>query len=291
MKCIKWTRDGLVVFFFPRYSSSKLIGSTDANTHRLSETLCFYLLNWAVGYKVKLYSFFMFYWPCISIYTCKEKTNLMHNLFSVYLVKRYMFRAYLCPSSGGTTVCIQQLILIPYRWMSVWSLDVPPSLCFIYRSNKVNVKQSHYRPGQALRVTGGWGSQISRQSAHERGKVVSPTHRSPLPPRKYSWYSFLLEAESKDYVNEKNPMTPSGIEPAAFRLVVQCSAVPRQNVKCVDVNYTSHGCMNFPKIWQLPQNSRRQMGDMYQVRKTCRYSAPPYKFVATTSLCPGICVP
>jgi len=40
------------------------------------------------------------------------------------------------------------------------------------------------------------GFQISRQSALEGGKVVSPTHRPPLPPRKYSWYSFLLEAES-----------------------------------------------------------------------------------------------
>jgi len=56
----------------------------------------------------------------------------------------------------------------------------------------VNVKQSNYRPGQALRVSGGWGSQISRQSAHGGGRVVSPRHRPLLPLRKYSWYSFLL---------------------------------------------------------------------------------------------------
>jgi hypothetical protein len=32
--------------------------------------------------------------------------------------------------------------------------------------------------------------------AHGGGKVVSPTNRPPLSPRKYSWYSFLLEANS-----------------------------------------------------------------------------------------------
>jgi len=33
-------------------------------------------------------------------------------------------------------------------------------------------------------------------TAEDGGKVVSLTHRPPLPPGKYSWYSFLLEAGS-----------------------------------------------------------------------------------------------
>jgi len=37
---------------------------------------------------------------------------------------------------------------------------------------------------------------ISRQSAHEGGKVVSRTHRPTLLPRKYRCSSLLLEAES-----------------------------------------------------------------------------------------------
>ena len=65
-----------------------------------------------------------------------------------------------------------------------------------FRHKKIKVKQSHYRPAQAQMVRGGTGSQISRQSAHEGGKVVSPMHRPHLPPRKYPWYSFPLEGES-----------------------------------------------------------------------------------------------
>ena len=79
-----------------------------------------------------------------------------------------------------------------------------------YLLNKHYTLQSHYRPGQALRVPRSWDFQISRQPAHGGGKVVSLTHRPLLPSKKYSWYSFLLEAEltpgpycgRKDCVNE-----------------------------------------------------------------------------------------
>jgi hypothetical protein len=61
---------------------------------------------------------------------------------------------------------------------------------------KAKVKQSHYRPWQALRVPGGWGSQILRQTAHKSGEVVSPTHRPPLLPGNIPGTHFLLEAET-----------------------------------------------------------------------------------------------
>jgi len=59
-------------------------------------------------------------------------------------------------------------------------------------------------------------------TAQDGGKVVSLTHRPLFAPRKYSWYSFLLEAEStpgpyydrRDFMSTKNPLTLAGIEPA-----------------------------------------------------------------------------
>ena len=58
-------------------------------------------------------------------------------------------------------------------------------------------------------------------TAQDGGKVVSLTHRPPLPPGNSSCYSFLLEAESKDFMSMKIPVTPAGIEPANFRFVTQ----------------------------------------------------------------------
>jgi len=57
---------------------------------------------------------------------------------------------------------------------------------------------------QSSPITGPRGPQGSRElrfpdyvtTAQDGGKVVSLTHRQLFTPRKYSWYSFLLEAES-----------------------------------------------------------------------------------------------
>ena len=70
----------------------------------------------------------------------------------------------------------------------------------------MEVKQSHYKPGQALSVPAGWGSQISRQSVHEGGKVVSSTHR-PLLPQEI----FLVIISVRGWVDPSATVRPEGL--------------------------------------------------------------------------------
>ena len=74
-------------------------------------------------------------------------------------------------------------------------------------------------------VPGGWSSQISR--THEGGKVVSPTHRPPLPQERplvlvsvRVWVDPRAIVRPQRLSQWKIAMNPSGIETVTFRLVV-----------------------------------------------------------------------
>jgi hypothetical protein len=102
-------------------------------------------------------------------------------------------------------------------------LAIPSLLwCPMFTHTKIKTtKQSHYRPGQAHRFPRGWGSQISRQLGHEGGKVVSHTQRPVFIPDRGRLNPRVI-VRPEGLCQWKIPLTPSGIEQATFRLVVQC---------------------------------------------------------------------
>jgi hypothetical protein len=109
-------------------------------------------------------------------------------------------------------------------------------LLTVFGKNRWKVKQSHYRPGQALRLPGVWGSQISGQSAHDGGKFVSRTHRPPLPPPPPPREIFLVLISVSGWVNTRGIVRPGRIMAmknssdtigSRTRDHLVCSAVPQ----------------------------------------------------------------
>jgi len=79
-----------------------------------------------------------------------RKTNLLRSLFLVYFVHLYMFRWYLGPSSGGTTVCIHQLVLLFFlddrllSWLD-WNPIQRGQQTVIWKSNPTRTTDSHLK--------------------------------------------------------------------------------------------------------------------------------------------------
>jgi hypothetical protein len=95
-------------------------------------------------------------------------------------------------------------------------------------------KLSRYRPG----ISEGWGSRISRQSAHEGGQVVSPTHRPSLPPERIPDTHFCYRLSRPQGHNAtgriKSLKNSSGSIGNRTRDLPVCSAVPQPTEKVVE---------------------------------------------------------
>jgi len=91
--------------------------------------------------------------------------------------------------------------------------------------DKKGKKQSHYRPGQALRVLGSWGSQISNNS-HTKVVRLSALHTGHLyNPGNIPDIHFcrrLCQPQGHSAAGRIMSVMPSRTEIMTFRVVAQC---------------------------------------------------------------------
>jgi hypothetical protein len=121
------------------------------------------------------------------IYICKRATKMIpqmrvfRNNTSHRSITDQAFSIY--QTLEGRQLQNRQAVYQPLTDFSVaYDSSRESFLCNMKQVRLITTHKDKSIPLQDQTVPGGWGSQISRQSAHEGGKVANPTHRPPLPP-------------------------------------------------------------------------------------------------------------
>ena len=145
-----------------------------------------------------------------------NKTQRDTPLLHIYLIKYCTsFGQVHCPSSGVSQPCIHAVVICRASSVGCQAADAnrtntTDTYCCLHSveillmMDSEPVRNMYSKTAKSVPLQAWRGPQGSRKlrfpdfvtAAQDGGKVVSLTHRPPLPPRKYSWYSFLLEGES-----------------------------------------------------------------------------------------------
>ena len=175
-------------------------------------------------------------WPLLPAWFCCDLTKqetVKEKWLSLHYRHTFILRAVRLVS--GHVISLTFTCNLPSNGTS--ALNEVPQIMHDGKTGLLNAGSLHNK-GKAVPLQAWSGPEGSRKlrfpdfmtTAQDGGKVVSLTHRSPLPPRKYTWYSFLLEAEStsraivrpEGLCHWKIPITSSVIEPATYRFVAKC---------------------------------------------------------------------
>jgi hypothetical protein len=133
-----------------------------------------------------------------------QKYQVFYHISCNFVVEKHISVVFTSINTGKIWKCCYERTIKRVFFVFSWTATLlaeevefrrPLDDAYVTNEGYWKVKQSRYRSGLAQRVPGSDGSQTSWQR-HRMVVRLSALRTGRLYPRKCSWYSFLLEAES-----------------------------------------------------------------------------------------------